>query len=62
VARAPAPLCGFIHLPYASGQLAAILREGKIDGESLAASLPIETMIAAARIIVEVTVKSTASR
>jgi pyroglutamyl-peptidase len=60
--RVPAPLCGFIHLPYASGQLAEILREGKIDGESLAASLPIETMTAAARIIVEVALKTTASR
>jgi len=46
--------CGFIHLPYASGQLATILKHGKLDGEAAAASLPIETMIAAARIVVEI--------
>jgi pyroglutamyl-peptidase len=52
----PAPACGFIHLPYASEQVAAILRDGKggLDGESAAPSLPQATMIAAARIIVEV--------
>jgi len=60
--RRPAPPCGFIHLPYASEQLAAILQEGKIDGESLAASLPVETMIAAARVIIEVSLKAAASR
>ena len=60
--RRPAPLCGFIHLPYASEQLAAILSAGKIDGESLAASLPIATMIAAARIIIEVSLRAIASR
>jgi pyroglutamyl-peptidase len=61
-ARQPAPLCGFIHLPYASEQLAAILRDEKIDGESPAASLPIATMIAAARIIIEVSLRAIASR
>jgi pyroglutamyl-peptidase len=55
-ARRPAPACGFIHLPYASEQVAAILQGGKggLDGESLAPSLPIATMIAAAKIIIEV--------
>jgi pyroglutamyl-peptidase len=55
-ARRPAPACGFIHLPYASEQVAAILSDsqGALDGESLAPSLPIATMIAAAKIIVEV--------
>jgi len=47
--------CGFIHLPYASEQVAEILRTGKgsLDGESTAPSLPMATMIAAARIIIE---------
>jgi len=55
-ARASAPACGFIHLPYASEQVAAILNDGKgsLDGESLAPSLPMATMIAAAKIIIEV--------
>jgi len=54
--RQPSPACGFIHLPYASEQVAAILRGGKggLDGESAAPSLPQATMIAAARIIIEV--------
>jgi len=48
--------CGFIHLPYASEQVAALLREGKgpLNGESLAPSLPIEMMAAAAEIILDV--------
>jgi pyroglutamyl-peptidase len=48
--------CGFIHLPYASEQVAALLREGKgpLNGESLAPSLPIEMMVAAAQIVLEV--------
>jgi pyroglutamyl-peptidase len=48
--------CGFIHLPYASEQVAALLRDGKgpLNGESLAPSLPIEMMIAAAEIALEV--------
>lgn len=52
----PAPACGFIHLPYASEQVAAILRGGKgsLDSESAAPSLPQATMIAAARVIIEV--------
>ena len=54
--RKNTPLCGFIHLPYAAHQVAALLREGKgpLNGESLAPSLPIETMIAAAQIILSV--------
>jgi pyroglutamyl-peptidase len=50
-----APRCGFIHLPYASHQVADLLRagDGPIKGESLAPSLPIETMIAAAEIILK---------
>jgi pyroglutamyl-peptidase len=53
-ARENPPLCGFIHLPYASHQVAALLREetGALNGESQAPSLPIEIMIAAARLIV----------
>ena len=41
--------CGFIHLPYASEQVAELLRAGKepLNGESLAPSLPIEMMVAA---------------
>jgi pyroglutamyl-peptidase len=48
--------CGFIHLPYASEQVAELLREGKgpLNGESLAPSLPIEMMVAAAEIVLEV--------
>jgi pyroglutamyl-peptidase len=48
--------CGFIHLPYASHQVADLLRDGKgpLHGESLAPSLPIETMIAAAEIALRV--------
>jgi pyroglutamyl-peptidase len=48
--------CGFIHLPYASEQVAALLREGKgpLTGESVAPSLPIEMMIAAAEIVLQV--------
>ncbi|MES1153001.1 MAG: hypothetical protein ABUL54_13950 [Dongia sp.] len=48
--------CGFIHLPYASEQVAAILRDGKgnLDAESAAPSLPMATMIAAARIVIAV--------
>src|SRR3954466_4965696 len=40
------PACGFIHLPYASHQVAGQLRAGNgpLNGESLAPSLPIETM------------------
>jgi pyroglutamyl-peptidase len=47
--------CGFIHLPYASEQVAALLREGKgpLNGESLAPSLPIEMMVAAAEIVLQ---------
>jgi pyroglutamyl-peptidase len=54
--RKDGPLCGFIHLPYASHQVAALLRDGKgpLNGESMAPSLPIETMIAAAEIILRV--------
>jgi len=53
---APRIPCGFIHLPYASEQVAALLREGKgkLNGESLAPSLPIEMMVAAAQIVLEV--------
>ena len=53
-ARENSPLCGFIHLPYASHQVADLLREGKgpLHGDSLAPSLPIETMIAAAERII----------
>jgi pyroglutamyl-peptidase len=52
-ARTPAPRCGFIHLPYASEQVTDLLRNGTgpLDGESLAPSLPLATMIAAARIV-----------
>jgi pyroglutamyl-peptidase len=48
--------CGFIHLPYASAQVAELLRDGKgpLHGESLAPSLPIEMMVAAAKIAVQV--------
>jgi pyroglutamyl-peptidase len=55
-ARSAPIACGFIHLPYASEQVAAILRDGKgnLDGESAAPSLPMATMIAAARIIIGV--------
>jgi len=54
--------CGFIHLPYASEQVAELLREGKgpLNGESLAPSLPIEMMVAAAERIVEVSIAATA--
>lgn len=54
--------CGFIHLPYASEQVAALLRadKGPLNGDSLAPSLPIEMMIAAAEIAVEVSVASLA--
>jgi pyroglutamyl-peptidase len=50
--------CGFIHLPYASEQVAAVLRSGKgpLNGESAAPSLPIEMMVAAAERIIEVAV------
>lgn len=53
-ARKNPPPCGFIHLPYASHQVADLLRDGKgpLNGESLAPSLPIETMIAAAELVV----------
>ena len=59
-AQANAPLCGFIHLPYASEQVAALLREAKglLKGESAAPSLPIATMIAAAEIVVRVSAES----
>ncbi len=52
--------CGFIHLPYASEQVADLLRagEGPLHGESLAPSLPIETMIAAAEIVLQVSAAS----
>src|SRR3954466_521818 len=45
--------CGFIHLPYASEQVAELLREGKgpLNGESLAPSLPIEMMVAVSEIV-----------
>jgi pyroglutamyl-peptidase len=48
--------CGFIHLPYASEQVAELLRQGNgpLNGESLAPSLPIEMMVAAAEIALEV--------
>jgi pyroglutamyl-peptidase len=48
--------CGFIHLPYASHQVADLLRTGTgpLNGESLAPSLPIETMIAAAEIVLQI--------
>ena len=55
--------CGFIHLPYASEQVADLLRAGKgpLNGESLAPSLPIEMMIAAAEIVVQVSAGSLAA-
>lgn len=55
--------CGFIHLPYASHQVAALLRAGKgsLNGESAAPSLPIETMVAAAEIVLAVSVASTSA-
>lgn len=55
-ARENSPPCGFIHLPYASHQVANLLRDGKgpLNGESLAPSLPIETMIAASEIVLQV--------
>jgi pyroglutamyl-peptidase len=48
--------CGFIHLPYASEQVAELLREAKgpLTGESAAPSLPIEMMVAAAEIVLQV--------
>jgi pyroglutamyl-peptidase len=48
--------CGFIHLPYASEQVAALLRAGKgpLNGESAAPSLPIEMMVAAAETVLQV--------
>jgi pyroglutamyl-peptidase len=53
-AQANPPPCGFVHLPYASHQVAELLRAGNgpLNGESLAPSLPIETMIAAAKLVV----------
>ena len=50
--------CGFIHLPYASEQVAELLRAGNgpLHGESLAPSLPIEMMIAAAEHIVQASI------
>jgi pyroglutamyl-peptidase len=59
-----APPCGFIHLPYASEQVAELLRDGKgkLHGESIAPSLPIEMMLAAAERIVAVSVAATAPR
>ena len=47
---------GFIHLPYASEQVAELLRSGKgpLHGESIAPSLPIEMMEAAAEIVLQV--------
>jgi pyroglutamyl-peptidase len=62
-ARSQPPLCGFIHLPYASHQVADLLRTGNgpLSGESLAPSLPIETMIAAAQIALRVCAESALS-
>jgi pyroglutamyl-peptidase len=62
-AMADAPRCGFIHLPYASHQVATLLQrgDGRLDGESLAPSLPIETMIAAARVAVETAISAAVS-
>ena len=52
--------CGFIHLPYASEQVAELLRSGKgpLNGESAAPSLPIEMMVAAAEIVLQVSTGS----
>ena len=52
--------CGLIHLPYASEQVAELLREGKgpLNGDSVAPSLPIEMMVAAAEIVLEVSAAS----
>ncbi|GAB2178405.1 pyroglutamyl-peptidase I [Dongia sp. agr-C8] len=50
--------CGLIHLPYASEQVAALLREGSLNGESAAPSLPIEMMVAAAEIALAVSAAS----
>jgi pyroglutamyl-peptidase len=54
--------CGFIHLPYASEQVAELLREdkGPLNGESPAPSLPIEMMVAAAEWIVQVSIAAIA--
>jgi pyroglutamyl-peptidase len=54
------PLCGFIHLPYASHQVAALLRDGKgpLSAESAGPSLPIETLITAAQITAQVCAES----
>jgi pyroglutamyl-peptidase len=58
-ARQPATPCGFIHLPYASEQVAEILRTGdrRLDGERPASSLPMSTMVAAARIVIETSLR-----
>jgi pyroglutamyl-peptidase len=57
---APVPLCGFIHLPHATHHVAAMLRAGGAErGTDPAAAIPslaIETMIAAARIAIAVSV------
>jgi hypothetical protein len=45
-----------VHLPYASEQVAEILSggQGSLDGESAAPSLPMATMVAAAKVVIEV--------
>jgi pyroglutamyl-peptidase len=53
-AQASPPRCGLIHLPYASHQVAELLREGKGQLKSPTPSLPIETMITAARLILRI--------
>lgn len=55
--------CGLVHLPYASEQVAALLREpkGPLNGESAAPSLPIEMMVAAAEIVLQVSAAALAA-
>ncbi len=58
--RMPAPLCGFVHLPYLPQQVAWLIRdtaeEARLELHQRAdlASMTLETMIEGARLAIEV--------
>lgn len=56
-ARPRPPLCGFVHLPYATRQAAAMLAQGT----AVVPSMAIETMIDAAKIIIRVSLEASAA-
>jgi pyroglutamyl-peptidase len=62
--RSPAPLCGFIHVPYLPRQVALLLKEMRdsarveLHQRSDLASMALETMVEGVRLAIETTVEA----